>query len=83
MSQKNLPAWLKEEDAEPLQTSSNNNYNQIPTTSSDNYNTTKSNTATTEPSLQIQLIHWAMKVILMCLCMLMFVTAILGIGKNE
>lgn len=83
MSQTSLPVWLKEEDVEPLKpnstTNNSNNYNQVPTTASDSYSTTTSNTAT-EPSTKIQLIHWTMKVVLMTLCILMFVTAILGIG---
>ncbi len=69
MSQNTNPPWLREESYEPLQQSTaavESSYSQA--------------SAATD-SKQSKLLFWIMKAVTMILCVLMFVTAIIGFGK--
>lgn len=90
--QKSLPPWLQDDSVQPL--NSPTSKQQLSTPSDANYsnaNLTNSNNSSNikptfnfplEQSTKIQLMHWIMKVLLMALCVLMFVTAVIGIGES-
>jgi hypothetical protein len=95
MSQlKSLPPWLQDDSVQPLNTPlstqqststpSDANYANANLTNSNNNNNIKQPTFNfpLEQSTKIQLMHWIMKVLLMALCVLMFVTAVIGIGES-
>ena len=95
MSQlKSLPPWLQDDSVQPLNsplstqqsssTPSDANYVNANLTNSNNNNNIKQPTFNfpLEQSTKIQLMHWIMKVLLMALCVLMFVTAVIGIGES-
>jgi ATP-dependent Zn protease len=94
MSQlKSLPPWLQDDSVQPLNspiskqqssTPSDANYANANLTHSINNSNINQPTFNfpLEQSTKIQLMHWIMKVLLMALCVLMFVTAVIGIGES-
>ena len=92
MSQlKSLPPWLQDDSVQPLnsplstqQSSSTTSDANYVNANSNNNNNIKQPTFNfpLEQSTKIQLMHWIMKVLLMALCVLMFVTAVIGIGES-
>lgn len=93
--QKSLPPWLQDDSVQPLNSPISKQQSSTPNdTNYVNANLTNSNTTNSnvnikptfnfplEQSTKIQLLHWIMKVLLMALCVLMFVTAVIGIGES-